>query len=171
MNANPYASPSAECAPPGHSHERLAVVIVSVITAVLTIGAILQLSAALLQFWSPLFEAIAGFLMPRFGWIGLILGGNAIYGLVLWLRKREAKGLLASAWMLLVVAIVNAGQHLYTQSVITPTGGTSNPFTSHHPSFWGYAVASYLVAAAIVFWLWWLLRPRPDTIAASDEGL
>ena len=156
MSDNPYASPQTSYAAPAWSYERLTVTIVVGLALLFLVGGLLQFVAIFLWFLGEPFQSVGEFLMPRFGWIGLIIGTNTAWSLFTWYRKRERRQLLIAAGNAMLAALLNAGQRLYLMSALQPVAGPPNPFTERHPWFWIYAVASYAITAVIVLWLWWL---------------
>ena len=143
--SNPYQSPTA-----GGQHlspfgEGLTRTIVIAMIIVISVGALLQISAALLVLAFEWIRPLYDFMAPRFGAISLILGFNVVISLVSCLKKKTRRSLLfATGWMV-VIGLLNAAMLLWT--------GTKSVLqypSDRLQSSWLYAVLPYFVGAAIL---------------------
>lgn len=96
---------------------------------------------AALGFWFP---AIGDFLLPRFGSIGLILGGNCLIFLYQWAKMPTRSNLFCAAGMTAVVGLCNG----YLLLRVGTVDVVENIYHDRIPSAWMWSVASYLSAAA-----------------------
>ena len=84
--------------------------------------------------------AVRDFLMPRFGWIGLLLSLNALIFIGFWIKKPSRRGLLAASFMTCAIGVINGVALLQTGTVDV----VQNAFHDRVHSAWLWSVFSYL---------------------------
>lgn len=84
--------------------------------------------------------AVRDFLMPRFGWVGLLLSMNALIFIAFWMKKPTRRGLLAASFMTCVIGVINGVALLQTGTVDV----VQNAFHDRVHSAWLWSVLSYL---------------------------
>jgi hypothetical protein len=138
---NPYRSTVATqhtVAEAGHPRHDTGVIVISAVLILASIIAILSLFV----------PAINEFVMPRFGWSGLILCLNPLIFLGIWFKIPAPKNLSAAAAMCGVIGVLNAFQLRNLETVAT----VQNVFHDRLHSSWAWSVVPFVLAAGYLGW-------------------
>lgn len=139
MENNPYKSPltPGSALPPSQQGLDLGVVII----ALLLLGGFVASVAGLA------FPSVGNFLRVRFGWIGLMLGLNALIFVAMCLKAPKAQSLWVAGSMTCLIGVLNAFVLLRSGTVDV----VENHFHDRLHSSWLYAVATYFCAGGYLF--------------------
>lgn len=107
------------------------------------------LTGSVVQILGFAFTPLQHFLMPRFGWGGLMMCLNAAIFLGMWLKTPTRRLLSVAAGMCVFLASMESVQ-LYWKGTVPVV---SNPFHDRLHSSWAWSVAPLLVSAVILVWL------------------
>lgn len=135
---NPYESPRRKSGSSTASRRRLD-------RGVLFIGGVL-VGISVISLAGLVLPQLRDFLMPRFGWIGALIGMNALIPIGAWIKNPTRGSLLAASFMLCGVGLIN-GWGLYNVGTVDVV---ENVFHDRLHSSWGWSVATYLFASVYV---------------------
>jgi hypothetical protein len=103
----------------------------------------IMLIGGITGFVSLFVPGIRNFLMPRFGWIGLILVWNPLIFLFPWMKKPKIAKLRAASFLCGIIGTLNGLELIRTGTVEV----VQNPFLERLHSAWIWSVLSYLLMA------------------------
>lgn len=139
---NPYQSPDTVSERPAGISLQSSRSIVGLIMAALLVGTV----TSFLSFGSI---TVRNFLMPRFGWTGLLLWMNVAILLGAWLKTPKRRLLYVSACMSLLLATMEALQLIWKGSVSV----VANPFHDRLHSSWAWSVLPMVVTSLVLVWI------------------
>ena len=136
--SNPYETPQAHSFATTVTPHRLD-------RGVLFIGVVLLIAglSSIIGFVSP---AVRNFVMPRFGWIGLLISINSLMFIYMWARNPSRRALLAASYMTGAIGVINACALAWSGTVDV----VQNVFHDRLHSAWLWSVISYLTASGYI---------------------
>jgi len=107
------------------------------------IVALVFVIASLIGLSASYFPLLRSLVMPRFGWIGLVLCMNPVIFLSAWLASHKPSNLIAAAWMCFVIA----GIQLFTLLWQGTVSVVNNEFADRLHSSWFWSVILFVLIA------------------------
>lgn len=121
---------------------------VLVISACLILGCLISLVALFIP-------VVRDLVMPRFGWIGLLLGVNVLIFLGMWLKTPTTGSLRPAIFMLFAIAIINSWVLFQSGTVAI----IENAFHDRLHSAWFWSVGAYALCGVYLGAItWWTQR-------------
>ena len=131
---NPYESPQTDSVAQTVPSQRLDRGVL-LIAMVMGIGCLTSIA-------SIAFPPLQDFLMPRFGWVGLMACMNSLIFIAFWAKAPSRSALFAVTFMTCAIGLINAWRLLQSGTVDV----IENPFHDRVHSAWIWSVGSYLLA-------------------------
>jgi hypothetical protein len=106
-----------------------------------TIVALVFVFASLIGLFAAFVPPLRSFVLPRFGWIGLVLCMNPVIFLSVWTASQKRGSLIAAAWMCFSIAVIQSLMLLWqgTEDVV------NNEFGDRLHSSWFWSVMLFVL--------------------------
>jgi len=136
-NMNPYESPRTQ---------ELSVRTVQRLDPGVALIAFLLICGCLASAIGVVYPTVNNYLMPRFGWVGLLLGMNPLIFLASTIKNPTRSSLLGAGFMTMAIGLINACVLLMTGTVDV----VNNVFTDRLHSAWLWSVMSFGFAGGYI---------------------